>query len=375
MIVIYFVVLLLLSIFSFGFIDLNFPLPTFGLFHIFHQPLRELVFHYRPIASLIFVFVLSMLFVLYSKMILSSINKKITLSDLKRLFFIIVITIFFSFPALTYDLFNYIMTAKVTYQYHENPYVVMPIEIPNDPNLIFTRAANKVALYGPTWILLSAIPHALGSGNIWLSIYAFKFMNVLAYLFMIYLIYKLTKNITNVIFFALNPLIIIEILISGHNDIYMMLLAIAGLWLVLKGNGLFGWVLFITSVFVKGATLILTPLFFFLHRLSREKIWLIAYWSMFGVFIFITPLREELYPWYAVWFLSFAALLPWIKQYHFIRGLSIALSIGLELRHVPYMYMGYYENPGPLLRTMVTVIPVAIFLIWYRIVNTKTKHV
>lgn len=369
--VIYFGVLLLLSIFSFGFIDLNFSLPNSGLFHIFQQPLRELVFHHRPVASVIFVFVLCVLFMLYSKMITFSIQKKITLSDLKRLIIIAGLTTFFSFPALTYDLFNYIMTAKVTYQYHENPYVVMPIEIPNDPNLIFTRAANKVALYGPTWILLSAIPHTLGFGNIWMSIYTFKFMNVLAYLFMIYFIYTLTKNITNVIFFALNPLIIIEIMISGHNDIYMMLLAILGLWLVIKRKRLVGWLLFITSVFVKGATLALTPLLFF-HSFQKEKIWHTAYWLMFGVFVIVTPLREELYPWYAVWLLCFAALLPWEKRYRFVRGLSITLSIGLEFRHVPYIFMGYYEWPGPMLRTIVTIVPVVSFLIWH-FVNNKRK--
>ena len=41
----------------------------------------------------------------------------------------------------------------------------MPIEIPNEPYLAFTRAANKTALYGPVWILLTAIPHLLGQGD------------------------------------------------------------------------------------------------------------------------------------------------------------------------------------------------------------------
>jgi hypothetical protein len=270
-----------------------------------------------------------------------------------------------SYPFLSYDEFNYIATAKVAFTWHENPYVVMPIEISNDSNLCFTRAANKVALYGPTWLLLSWIPHTLGMGNIWQTIIAFKFMNALWYIGFCYLIWRVTKNIKNVIFFSLNPLILIETLVSGHNDLIMMVLASGGLLLWQKKewmNRFIGLFIFILSIFIKGATVVIIPLLFF-RKLTQERLMFLASCLLLLVFFTIAPIREELYPWYAVWFFSVAAFLPYPK-YSLFWQFCIALSLGLELRHVPYMAMGYYEGPGPLLRTGLTIIPPFIWCVW-----------
>jgi hypothetical protein len=268
-----------------------------------------------------------------------------------------------SYPALTYDLFNYIATAKVAYTYHENPYTVMPVEIPNEPNLAFTRAANKVALYGPVWIAITAIPHYLGGGDVWRTIIAFKLLNAVVYLGICYSIWKLTKNLTNVIFFALNPLILIEVIMNGHNDLYMMALALGSLVLwqrrALKDK-VSAAVLFIASLFIKGATLALVPLFV-LRNVSFERLLVYAYVVMAGVFFIVAPIREELYPWYAVWIVSIASLLP-LKSHRFIFGFTIVLSFALELRAIPYMWMGYYGGPGPLFRQLLTAIPVACYL-------------
>jgi hypothetical protein len=271
-----------------------------------------------------------------------------------------------SFPAFTYDIFNYMMTAKVTYTYHENPYIVMPIEIPNEPYLAFTRAANKLALYGPVWIAITAIPHYLGGGNIWRTILAFKFMNVVVYLLMTYLIYRVTRSVKNVLFFAFNPLVLIETLVSGHNDIYMILLALLGLVLWQKRglkNKVFGFLTLFASWWIKGATVVIAPLLFF-RKLSFEKTIVITYWLLAAVFFIATPLREELYPWYAVWLVTTAALLP-LKRHPFFVGFTIVLTFALELRQMPYIWMGYYEGPGPLLRLLVTVVPVAVYLLVY----------
>jgi len=332
------------------------------------------VYQQRPVTAGIFFTVLLLLFFLFRHVFINQ----------KRLFpkpvlfwkwiVIAVLILVFSYPMLSYDLFNYMTTAKVTYTYRENPYVVMPVEIPNDINLAFTRAANKVALYGPTWILMTWFPHALGAGNIWRTIIAFKLFTAIGYLSMCYLIWRITKNMKNVIFFSLNPLIIIETLVSGHNDIIMMVLACTGLLLWKKKkfwNRITGFFIFFLSVFTKGATLVLVPLLFF-RQLTKERLMLISSCLLFLIFIMVAPIREELYPWYAIWFLSFAAFLPYPK-YALFWQFCIALSLGLELRHVPYMAMGYYEGPGPILRTMMTVIPVAVWGIWYaiRIKNNK----
>jgi len=44
-------------------------------------------------------------------------------------------------------------------------------------------------------------------------------------------------------------------------------------------------------------------------------------------------------------------------------GFTTVLTFALELRHLPYMWMGYYEAPGPILRLFLTMIPIAIYCI------------
>lgn len=265
-----------------------------------------------------------------------------------------------SFPAFSYDIFNYIATSKLTFLYRENPYLVMPIEIPNEPMLAFTRAANKLALYGPSWILLTGLPHLLGFGNIWATIIATKALVLAGYLGVAYLIFKTTKRAQDVVFFCLNPLVMVEVLVSGHNDVVMMFFALAALTLAAGKKRITGALVWLLSVGIKGATVVLAPLLIFHDPLSQRSM-RIAYTLMFGVFL-LTPFREEMYPWYALWVVPFAALLG--SKERFIRGLTVALTFGLSFRHVHYIVTAEYAGAGPLFRTLVTALPVGLFLLW-----------
>lgn len=361
----YWALLIALGLFSYGFIDLNLHLSTNQVFMTLQQPLSVLVYHMRPLATGIFVIFLIGLFMFYLICLRKTDVIYASWQKLRRVLLVTALLLVLSFPALTYDIFNYIMTAKVAFTYHENPYVVMPIEIPNDPNLAFTRAANKLALYGPIWIALTAFPHYLGMGNIWQTIVSFKLMNAVAYIVFCYFIYRVTKKLTNVVFFALNPLVLIEVLMNGHNDIYMIALALVGLRYK-------NYIALFVSWFVKGATVILAPLMFL--RMSWEKILIAAYWLLAFVFFVFAPIREELYPWYAVWLIATAALLP-LKSHRFIFGFTIVLSLALELRALPYMWMGYYGGPGPMFRFLLTATPVAFYLLFITIKRLRKRIV
>lgn len=356
---VYGVIILILGMFSYGFIDPNLTLSTDNVFLHIAEPLHSLAYTQRPIAAALFFALLIGLFACYG--IFLTYAAEIFISWKRACLVLVVSAVILacSYPALTYDLFNYILTAKVTYLYRENPYIVMPVEISNEPNLAFTRASNKVALYGPMWITLSSVPHYLGMGSIWQTIIAFKVMNAAAYLGFCYLIYRVTKKMTNVIFFALNPLVLIEVLMNGHNDIYMMLAAIGGLLLWQQNRKVCGLLLIAASWLVKGATLVLTPLLF-LKNVSTERLLVIAYCLLSVVLFVVAPVREELYPWYAVWIIATASLLP-LRNHRFIFGFTIVLSFALELRALPYMWMGYYEGPGPALRLGVTIIPILLY--------------
>lgn len=344
----YLFTLILLGIFSYGFTDPHLTIPG-----DLHDALYHLVNYQRPFAAIILLSILLVLFACYIYF----------LKNRPKIWVIIAsaVILVISYPAFTYDVFNYITTAKVLYTHQENPYVVMPIEIPHEPYLAFTRAANKVALYGPVWLIFTVIPYYLGAGNIWQTIITFKLMNALVYLSFCALIFKWTKDYSNVVFFALNPLVLLEVIMNGHNDIYMMVLALVAL----KYKNI---IALIASWFVKGATVILTPVMYL--RITWEKMLVFTYWLMAMVFFVIAPIREELYPWYAVWLIVPAALLPY-KSNRFLWQFTIVLTFALELRNLPYVWMGYYEGPGPVLRLLATVVPVGAYLSWYSWIRKK----
>jgi hypothetical protein len=340
----YGLVFVLFAVFSYLFVDGGLAHSNFIQFYVAH----------RPLAGAIYVVLMLCLWVLYF-----FVRRRFIPAFLGLLVLLLV-----SYPAFSYDIFNYIATSRVAFHYGENPYLVMPIEIPNEQTLAFTRAANKVALYGPTWIILTALPYVLGRGNIWATIFTMKAMIFLFYLGIAWLVWRITKRMEDVWYFVLNPLVLIEVLVSGHNDVVMMFLALAALAVAAR-HRIVSWALWFMSIWVKGATIVLAPLLFLRDPLSVKSL-RAAYWLLFGVFL-LSPLREEMYPWYALWLVPFAALLG--TKDRFIRGFTLALTFGLSFRHAHYIATAEYGGAGPLIRTLVTALPPMIFFVWYKLKN------
>lgn len=366
----YVVVGVVFLFFSFGFIDPNFPLSTHSLIVSMLTPIIHLVYQTPRVAEVIYAILIVLLFILYARIILEK-----NFESLKSYWKIIVaigVIFFLSYPLLSHDIFNYILTAKVSFFYRENPYLVMPTELLGEPSLAFTRAANKFALYGPVWILATWIPHVLSLGNVLFAMCTFKLLVISSYITICVLIYKMTNDLRRVAFFAFNPLVIIETFVSGHNDAFMMALMLLGIYLWSRtqlATRIVGWIFMFASVFVKGATIVALPLFYLSRTLSHEKRMLWAGVCMFGVFL-LTPLREELYPWYAIWFLVFVSLLP-IKKRSYVHGAAFMMSFGLMLRYLPWIGTREYGGSGPMIRTFVTAVPVVGYTLWYRFISKK----
>lgn len=355
--------LLVLMIFSFGFKDPHLELFSYPPVVEMLTVLTAFVYGQPFAASVVYGAIVAALFCGYA--IIMATYKASRPKAFPRWIVSLIALAVFSFPALSYDVFNYILTAKMTFYYQENPYIVMPIEIPNEPMLAYTRAANKVALYGPSWIALTSFPYIVGRTSVTAAIFSFKAFVALFYIALVYMIYRKTKRWDQAMFFALNPLIILEGLVSGHNDLVMMALAVAGLLLWHRASTHYkvaGIVLFTASVLVKGATIALLPLFIFSSWTWEKKIvW--GYWLMFGIFL-LSPLREELYPWYATWWLTFASFVP-IRKNSFIHAFSFAVCVGLMLGYLPWIATREYGGITPAIRTMLTIVPPVVYVLYY----------
>lgn len=361
----YIFLLVSFCIFSFLFIDKNF-IYLKDLYSGFSESHREII-------SVIYLLFIFLFFFCYYFLL-----KRINLKILKNIVIVTAMILIFAYPAmLSFDIFNYIFTSKVLFFYQENPYIIMPIEFINDPLLNFTRAANKVALYGPLWLSLTGIPFLLSLGNFLIALINFKILVSIFYFAITFLIYKMTKNAYKTAFFALNPLVLIETLVSGHNDVLMMFFALLSIYFLKKEKVVFAIILIFLSILIKYATIFLFPVFvyyFYLKFKKQKIIWEKIYWYsfilMFMIFV-LSFIREEIYPWYGIWFLTFVPLLMNKKS---IISFSFLISFLLLLRYIPYMYFGDYLRIGAIIKEAITFVPLIIFVFLNKFIHPRIAN-
>ncbi len=366
----YVIFLFLFTIFSYAFVDPN-------LFYL-RSLYSDFAFSNRLLTSVFYTFSIIVFFIFYGLFIWLGVKKRLHLKDVLILMSITIGILFFSYPAmLSYDIFNYIATSKVLFFYHENPYVVMPIEFVGDPLLRFTHAANKIALYGPVWIMLTGIPYFVGHGNFIINLFALKLLSLAFYLGTIFLVWKVSRNIISVILFALNPLIVVETLVSGHNDIVMISIILLAFFLLMRKKIFLGILFFILSIFIKYTTVLLAPIIIFMlwkiirkKEINYEKIFYLSSLLMYIGFL-LSPIREEIYPWYAIWFLPFVFLIPMRNVSLYI---SIVFSFSLMFRYVAFILLGFYTDPTPLIKSIVTFVPVCLVLFYFLVKKLWVKN-
>lgn len=356
--------ILLFVVFTYFFIDLNF----IYLSNIY----SGIAYSNRLLVSILYgVFIIGF-FGFYIYFLSYSKRQKLDYKQL-RFLFLPTALLLFSYPAiLSYDIFNYLATAKVTFFYVENPYLVMPVEFLNDTMLMYTRAANKYALYGPSWIILTSVPFFLSFGNILFQILLLKVLVAVFYIGTLFVLYRLTKNYYSVVFFGLNPLVVIETFVSGHNDIVMVFFMLLGLYLLKEKRVASSFISLFVSIFIKFASVFLLPIWLYVlynRFINKEiiwnKVWIASFFLMLFVFL-LSPIREELYPWYFIWVLPFVSLIHNKK----LSLLFISLSFGLLLYYIPYMYTGYYLIA---LKVIFVIIPTIIFYMFLKYSFKKSE--
>lgn len=312
----------------------------------------------RLLTVLVYSLIILVFFIFYFVFLRKIKDEKINLKSVIIITFVILV---FAYPAmLSYDIFNYVTTSRVLFGYHENPYIFTPMQFTDEPYLQFTRATNKIALYGPFWILISGIPYMLGFGNLLITIFGFKLIAAFFYLATSLLIFRITKSKLSTAIFALNPLIIIESLVSGHNDIFMIFFALLSFHLLYKNERIKGSISLFLSILTKYATIFLIPVFIYElvksiknRTLNLGTIYFVASISMMLVFS-LSPLREEIYPWYGIWFLAFASIVP---NRRFLFYFSFGISVGLLLSYIPYMLSGTYFGLTPYIKYFLVFAP------------------
>ena len=140
-------------------------------------------------------------------------------------------------PALfSDDVFTYIFSGRLLTIYHTNPLNTAPLQFPADPYFQWVISGrNAPNIYGPFWLCIASLLVNVGGGPV-KTLLLFKGVALLAHLLNCLLVWAILHNIApsrrllGTLLYAWNPLALLELAGSGHNEgILLSLLLLATL--------------------------------------------------------------------------------------------------------------------------------------------------
>ena len=342
----YALVSLILFLYSYTQVDLNLTLSRINTWQAIQKSFQHIGYFQRPLSTALYLGILAALFSLYAITLYWIRRKIITESQLWKIILGVSAILVLSYPAFSADMFNYMFTAKTIVVYHKNPYTVLPMWFSGvEPWITFMRWIHLPSAYTPAWIVLTLVPYLLGFRYFLLIMWNMKFLVAGFYFISVWGVGKILERtekenkVLGMAMLGLNPLIVIESLVSSHNDIAMMAFAILSMYFFLLHKRLGSWILLALSSAMKLITVFLIPVFFLGFR---RAIALVA--ITLGLMVVLMQPNREFLPWYFVWIVPFVALLP---NKSVLTVLTYGFSLGLLLRYAPYLYLGHWNSPVP----------------------------
>lgn len=354
--------IVILFFYSFTQIDLGLTLTRISWWQIIQKKFQYIGYFNRPLSTGLYLGILLFLFTFYFLLFLSVKRKWLHSKQIWLLILMTAGVLWFAYNAFSYDLFNYIFDARIVTFYHQNPYQHKALDYLGDPMLGFMHWTHRYYPYGLLWLVFTVPLSFLGWQKLVPTMILFKGLAVLGYLGSCWFIDKMLAEIKpkerlmGLTIFAFSPLVIIESLVSAHNDILMMMLALGAFWFLFKKKTFLAWLMLFLSIGIKFATAFLLPAFllatirqFQEKKVNWQRIWLFSFWLMAAALLAAVK-RSELKPWYLLYLWPFVSLLS-PKP---IFGLTTIFSSGLLLHYAPFLYLGNWDPPVPTIKLGLT---------------------
>lgn len=367
----YLILIVGLFLYSFTQVDLNLTLSQASWWQTVQKFFQHIGYFNRPLSAVLYALIILFLFGFYIYFIKLAVGNKFSGKNLWILIFISTGILTFSYNAFSYDLFNYIFDAKIVTFYHQNPYMQKALDYISDPMLNFMRWTHRTYPYGPTWLILTVPLSYIGFNFFLPTFFLFKIFNSIYFLGTAFFIQKIIKKLKGnenlaLILFALNPLVLIESLVSSHNDTSMMFLLILSIYLLFENKKILSIGSLILSIGVKFATIFLTPsyIYFFLRSKSKdfstERFLIINFLLMFAALV-VVSIRTNFQPWYLLYIIPLASLIP---NRGYTTGALLILPFVALVEYLPPIYQGDWNKPVPEILLWTTLAGLAIYIVY-----------
>lgn len=377
----YAIFLIGLLIYSFSQIDLNLTISSNVYYQGLQKQLLYLGYFNRSLSTTFYVVIILFLFIFYLLILYLVRHLRITKVQIIYLLIGGIVILFLSYPAFSHDIYNYMFDARIVTKYFQSPYTHKALDFPADLWIRFMHWTHRTYPYGPIWLLVTLPASFLGFGKFVVTLINFKLMFLLFYLGNILLIGKILgktspqNRLLGISLYAFNPVILLESLVSPHNESAMLFFLLLGIYKgVIKKNN-YWWIGgLLLSGGIKFISLILIPLKYFYGK----NIMLENKYANFleACLLLLTPLiiyqiyQRDPYPWYFITLIGIAVLLPFNFK---IRLLLYGVTFGALLYYIPYLYIGYYTSSVRTVQTVMFVVPAIVAIAWSLIVFIKEK--
>lgn len=340
-----------LFLYSYTQVDLSLTLSQGSIVQTVQKSFQYIGYFNRPLSTYLYIAIFSFLFFMYVATLKLVAKQRISRKTVWTIIIIATVILTFSYSAFSYDIFNYIFDARIITEYGKNPYLHKALDFPGDPMLSFMHWTHRTYPYGPVWLALTVPLTFIGGNFFFLTFFLFKILISSFFLLTVFFIDKIAQNkkaiapALAVASFGLNPFVLSESLVSAHNDIVMMGLAMGGVYFLFNKSKKIGFVLFALSIGVKFVTVLLAVSYSILYLTkSYTKFLVSAIILMILSVVFVSLSRETFQPWYLLYPAPFVALM-FDKKAVFIP--AIIMSIATVLYYIPYLYTGGWDAPIP----------------------------
>lgn len=394
------------TFFSFSLTDPNLVITTWEPYWNFQQWMWRTFFENSQLLSWTFGVIVTLLVISYLGMVIHLIkNKNYPVRVLIASFTLVVGVLFFSYNALSHDVFNYMFNAKMVMVYDADPHQQVALNFPQDEWVRFMHNTHTPAPYGEGWTALSLFPYILGMEKFVITWLNFRLFSVFSYISLIYILWKstqelpLNKRVFGLSLLAFNPLLLIEIVSNSHNDLWMMVPALLALLLSagklphkksdIWAKFVLSGVLLGLSISIKFASVVLIPLWlglWLLHWLPSlnqgvfKPLDLVkTHWPLIASLVLFIPLltgRSQLFhPWYLTWSLIWLPLFDWKSDASKIWAvILVSFSISSLYRYIPWLLAGNFSGPVLLQQQTITwiggiVLAIVLFILKKRLLS------
>ncbi len=147
-------------------------------------------------------------------------------------------------PALFSDnVFTYIFSGRILTIYHADPLNTAPIQFPSDPYLHWIGSGRYTPnIYGPLWLFIASLLVSIGKGPV-ATLLLFKGVTLFSHLINCILVWAILgkiapgRRLLGTLLYAWNPLSVIELAGSGHNEGILLSILLLATFLYVQGRG------------------------------------------------------------------------------------------------------------------------------------------